>query len=106
MLVGRDVEQGALDRLLAGAREGHSGALVLEGQPGSGKSALLAYAAEHADGMRVLRARGIESEAQVPFAGLLELLRPALGALGVVPGPQAEALEGALALRPAQSQDR
>ena len=54
--------------------------------------------------MRVLRARGVESEAQVPFAGLLELLRPALGALDRIPEPQAEALGGALALRPAAAQ--
>ena len=56
--------------------------------------------------MRVLRARGIESEARVPFAGLLELLRPALGALDRIPEPQAAALGGALALRPATAQDR
>ena len=55
--------------------------------------------------MRVLRARGIESEARVPFAGLLELLRPALAALEQIPAPQRSTLEGALALRPATAQD-
>ena len=58
------------------------------------------------DGMSVLSARGIESEAQVPFGGLLELLRPALVALDRIPEPQAAALAGALALRPARAQDR
>ena len=56
--------------------------------------------------MRVLRARGIESEARVPFAGLLELLRPALGALKRIAEPQRAALESALALRPAAAYDR
>jgi predicted ATPase len=56
--------------------------------------------------MRLLRARGIESEAHVPFAGLLELLRPALGVLSRIPRPQAVALESALALRPGAAKDR
>jgi DNA-binding CsgD family transcriptional regulator len=56
--------------------------------------------------MRILRARGIESEARVPFGGLLELLRPALSALDRIPEPQAAALESALALRPASAHDR
>ena len=56
--------------------------------------------------MRVLRARGIESEAQIPFASLLELLRPALVMLDKIPEPQAVALEGALALRRGPAQER
>jgi hypothetical protein len=56
--------------------------------------------------MSVLRAGGVQSEAQLPFGGLFELLRPALGSLGRIPAPQAEALEGALALRPARGEDR
>jgi DNA-binding CsgD family transcriptional regulator len=56
--------------------------------------------------MRILRARGIESEAQIPFAGLAELLRPVLTSLGRIPAPQAAALAGALALGPARAQDR
>jgi DNA-binding CsgD family transcriptional regulator len=106
MLLGREEERLALDRLLADARTGHSGVLAFVGEPGIGKTALVDYAAEHAAGMRVLRARGIESEAEVPFGGLLELLRPALTALDRIPAPQAEALAGALALRPAHAQDR
>ncbi len=56
--------------------------------------------------MTVLRARGVQSEAHIPFAGLLELLRPALDAIGRLPEPQASALAGALALRPARAYDR
>jgi DNA-binding CsgD family transcriptional regulator len=106
MLLGRDQERDELERLLAGAREGQSGVLVLVGEPGIGKSALLDELAGSARDMRVLRARGIESEAQVPFGGLFELLRPALVALDRIPAPQAEALETALALRPGHAQDR
>src|SRR4051812_28143926 len=105
-LLGREDERLALDRLLAEARDGRSGVLALVGEPGIGKTALLDYAADRAEGMRVLRARGIESEAEVPFAGLAELLRPALAALDRIPGPQAAALAGALALGPATAQDR
>jgi DNA-binding CsgD family transcriptional regulator len=106
MLVGRDPERLALRRVLADARIGHSGVLGLVGEPGIGKTALLEDARELAEGMNILRARGLESEANVPFAGLLEVLRPALGALDRVPPPQAAALEGALALRPGGAQDR
>src|SRR3954447_9182233 len=106
MLLGREDERLALDRLLAEAREGHSGVLSLVGEPGIGKTALLEHAAHCAGDMRVLRARGIQSEAEVPFAGLAELLRPALPALDRIPPPQASALAGALALEPATAQDR
>jgi hypothetical protein len=106
MLVGRTSERLALDHLLADARVGRSGVLALVGEPGIGKTALLDYAAESAAGMRVLRARGIESEAEVPFAGLSELLRPALGVLDRIPAPQAAALTGALALGPGTANDR
>jgi len=100
MLLGRERERQELDRVLATARSGRSAVLALVGEPGIGKTALLEYAEEQAAGLRVLRARGIDSEAHVPFAGLLELLRPALGLLERIPPPQAAALEGALALRP------
>jgi DNA-binding CsgD family transcriptional regulator len=106
VLVGRDSELRILDRLLADGRLGRSGVLALVGEPGIGKTALLEYAAASADGMRVLRARGVESEAEVPFGGLLELLRPALGAVEQIPQPQADALGGALALRPPHAGDR
>ncbi|HET6561772.1 MAG TPA: AAA family ATPase [Marmoricola sp.] len=99
MLVGREPEQRAISSLLAGARVGDSRALVLTGEPGIGKSALLAEAERLADRMLVLRAQGIESEQAVPFAALLQLLRPVLPLLDHVPAPQADALSTALLLR-------
>src|SRR3954466_10379766 len=106
MLLGRNDERLALDRLLTQARQGRSGVLALVGEPGIGKTALLDHAAASAVRTRGLRARGIQSEAEVPFAGLAELLRPALEALDRIPAPQARALAGALALEPATAQDR
>jgi DNA-binding CsgD family transcriptional regulator len=106
MLLGRATEQLAVDRLLAEARNGASGVLAFAGEPGIGKTALLEYAASRAQGMCVLHARGVESEAEVPFASLAELLRPALPALERIPAPQAAALAGALALAPASANDR
>jgi DNA-binding CsgD family transcriptional regulator len=106
MLLGRDQERLAIDRVLAEARAGRSGVLALVGEAGIGKTALLEYARGAAGAMRVLTARGIESEAEIPFAGLAELLRPALGAIDRVPAPQSDALAGALALAPASAKDR
>jgi DNA-binding CsgD family transcriptional regulator len=106
MLLGRADEQREIQLVLARARSGASAVLALAGEPGIGKTALLDYAAQDAAGMRLLRARGIESEAQIPFGSLLELIRPALVLLDKIPAPQAAALEAALALRPAAAQDR
>lgn len=106
MLLGRDEEQRRLHHVLAEARSGRSGVLVLSGEAGIGKSALLDAAEGFAADMRVLRARGVEAEGEVPFGGLLELLRPALRAVDQIPRPQAAALESALALRPGGGYDR
>ena len=106
VLVGRDREREAIERALDSGRSGTSATLALVGEAGIGKTVLLDHAAQCATGMRVLRARGIESEAQIPFAALLELLRPALAMLGAIPEPQAIALEGALALRRGPAQER
>ena len=106
MLLGREQERREIDQALAQARSGASSVLALTGEPGIGKTALLDYAAGQAGGMRLLRARGIKSEAQIPFGSLLELIRPALVLLDQIPPPQAVALEGALALRPGSAQDR
>jgi hypothetical protein len=106
MLLGRDQERHEIEQALDRARSGASATLALAGEPGIGKTALLDYAAGCATGMRVLRARGIKSEAQIPFGSLLELLRPALGMLDKIPEPQAVALEGALALRRGAAQER
>ncbi len=106
MLLGRTQERLAIDRLLAEARQGHSGCLAFVGEPGIGKTVLLEYALGEAAEMRLMRARGVESEAEIAFAGLAELLSPALGAIERIPPPQAAALEGALTLGPALAQDR
>src|SRR5215510_9239247 len=102
VLHGRHQECAAVDRLLRAAREGRSEVLVLRGEAGVGKSALLAWAAgragEVAGGMTVLRAGGVESEVQLPFAALHQLLRPLLDRLGRLPAVQAAALRAALGL--------
>ncbi|RMI29192.1 LuxR family transcriptional regulator [Nocardia stercoris] len=98
LLYGRDVEHARIGELLDRARAGHSGALVLRGDPGIGKTALLDDAAATAGELRVLRGMGIESEAELPFAGLQLLLRPALGGLSALPEPQHRALSAALGL--------
>jgi DNA-binding CsgD family transcriptional regulator len=95
-----------VDELLVGAREGESGSLVIRGEPGIGKSALLDYARLRAGGMQVLTTVGIEAEADLAFAGLYGLLRPILGHLAVVPRLQAEALSGALGLTPSTGSER
>ncbi|WP_426595036.1 helix-turn-helix transcriptional regulator [Cellulomonas sp. McL0617] len=108
MLVGRERERQVIATLVAAARVGESGTLVLRGEAGIGKSALLedAAAAVTDAGMLVLRAAGIDAEREVPFGGLLQLLRPVLDHLDALPGPQAEALGSALALTPGSGGER
>lgn len=106
MFFGRTHELARIERTLAAARLGTSGVLVVSGDAGIGKTALLEQAVALADGMLVLRARGVQQEADVPFAGLLSLLRPVLGHLDVLPEPQARALRVALALDAGQERDR
>ncbi|MEV4375856.1 LuxR family transcriptional regulator [Streptosporangium sp. NPDC049644] len=100
-LHGRESEEDAIAELLAGARAGTSSSLVLRGEPGIGKTALLDHAAATAGDMRLVRGTGVEFEAELPFSGLQLLLRPALGSLAALPGPQREALEAAFGLGPA-----
>ena len=97
MLLGRAAEQRELDLLIQHARVGTSGAVVLRGEPGIGKTALLGYAAERAGSMPILRATGIEAEAELAFGGLHALLRPLAGRLDAQSGRYA-ALRGALGL--------
>src|ERR671910_764725 len=97
-LHGRTVEQERLLGLLGDARVGRSGAVVVVGEPGAGKSALLELVRTAAEGMLVLEAKGVESEARLPFAALHQLLRPAFGLLERLPSPQADALRAAFAL--------
>ncbi|WP_315098394.1 ATP-binding protein, partial [uncultured Cellulomonas sp.] len=108
MLVGREEERQVIRKLVASARVGESGTLVLTGEAGIGKSALLEDAADAVTeaGMRVLRAAGVDAEREVPFGGLLQLLRPVLDHLDAIPAPQAEALGSALALVPGSGSER
>lgn len=86
--------------MIEAAREGRSAALLVHGEAGMGKTSLLRDAAEQATGLRVLRARGIESESHLPFAGLSELLAPLLDLRSEIPPVQAMALGGALEATP------
>ncbi len=106
MLVGRRAEHARIAELLAGAREGRSGALLLRGDPGIGKTALLEQAASMAAGMTVVHALGVEAEAEIEFSGLHELFRPLLGLLEAIPARQAQALRGALGLADSEAADR
>jgi DNA-binding CsgD family transcriptional regulator len=95
MLWGRASESARLDGLFADAAAGRSGVVVVRGEPGVGKSALLADASSRAAGARVLWTQGIESESPLAFAALHRLLRPVLPCLDRLPAPQARALRGA-----------
>lgn len=97
--MGREDEQRTLDALVSGARVGRSGVLVLSGDPGIGKSALLGYAVDRADGFQLLRHAGTKVEHELPFAGLARVLQPLLDGLDDLPPPQARALGVALARR-------
>jgi predicted ATPase len=97
-LRGRDAECATLDRLVEEVRSGKSRALVLRGEPGVGKTALLDYAIGSAPNLRVLRAVGVESEMELAFASLQQLCAPMLDRLGRLPGPQQDALSVAFGL--------
>ena len=105
-LLGRERECLAIDRLLQAAVRGESGALVLRGHPGIGKSVLLDYAAEHAGDSLVLRITGVEAESDLAFAGLYGLIRPVVATLNELPERQSAALSGALGLGQAVEADR
>ena len=106
MLWGRGQQCDALDGLLAEVRTGHSRVLVIRGEPGIGKTALLGYAAEAAQGFQVARAGGVESEMELPFAALHQLCGRMLGRLDRLPGPQRDALGVAFGLRAGSAPDR
>jgi DNA-binding CsgD family transcriptional regulator len=100
MLLGRQEECHRVDRLLVEARAGSSGVLLIRGAPGVGKTSLLRYADEHGRGMLCLWVRGVESESEIGFSSLHELLSPIVQQLELIPNPQAAAVRGALALGP------
>ena len=98
VLLDRDRERDAIDLLLADARRGRAAALVVRGEAGIGKTSLLEYAAGRAERWRVIRASGIESEMELPFAGLHQLCTPLLEGLDRLPEPQQNALGTAFGL--------
>jgi DNA-binding CsgD family transcriptional regulator len=105
-LLGRRGECAALDQLVASVRAGPSRALVLRGEAGVGKSALLEYLAQHASGCGMTRAVGVESEMELAYAGLHQLCAPFLDRLERLPGPQRDALGTAFGLRDGNAPDR
>jgi DNA-binding CsgD family transcriptional regulator len=106
MLLGRLPERAALSQLLDAARAGRSGVLVVRGEPGVGKTALLDWAIESAAGLRVARVAGVESEMELAFAVLQQLCAPMLGKLEGLPGPQRDALRVAFGLTAGPAPDR
>ncbi|HEY2319228.1 MAG TPA: AAA family ATPase, partial [Solirubrobacteraceae bacterium] len=105
-MIGRGDERERLDRLVSGARAGESAVLVLLGAAGAGKTALLEYMANGAEGVRVVRAAGAEAEMELPFAGLHQLCASLLDRLDELPGPQADALGTAFGLSAGPQPDR
>jgi len=105
-LLDRDRERDVLDRLVAATRAGQSRVLVLRGEAGIGKTALLGYLSAVAEGCRITRAAGVESEMELPFASLHALCAPMLGRLGHLPIPQRDALNTAFGTSAGPPPDR
>ena len=105
-LLDRVGERDVLERLLAGVRAGQSRVLVLRGEAGVGKSALLRHLSIAAEGCRIARAAGVESEMELPYAGLHALCAPMLGRVDQLPGPQRDALSTAFGLSAGPPPDR
>ena len=105
-LTDRRGERVVLDQLIGAVRAGGSRVLVVRGEPGVGKSVLLDYLAEHASGCRVARTAGVQSEMELAFAGLHQLLAPMLDGLDRLPVPQREALRTAFGLSTGPVPDR
>src|SRR6266849_3049940 len=105
-LTDRRGERGVLDQLINTVRAGGSGVLVVRGEPGVGKSALLDYLVGHAAGCRVVRAAGVQSEMELAFAGLHQLLAPVLDRADRLPVPQRDALRTAFGLSAGPVPDR
>ena len=105
-LTGRRAECDVLGRLMAAVRTGESRALVVHGEPGVGKTALLEYLAGQASGCRVVRALGVQSEMELAFAVLHQLCAPMLDRLERLPAPQRDALRTAFGLSAGPAPDR
>jgi DNA-binding CsgD family transcriptional regulator len=105
-LMGRRREREVLDRLIGAVRSGQSRALVVRGEPGVGKTALLEYLVEQASDCRVLRAAGVQSEMELAFAGLHQLFAPIDDRVERLPVPQRAALRTAFGVSPGPAPDR
>src|ERR1700716_3819251 len=105
-LRGRSREREQLGRLLTGIRSGRSGVLVVRGEAGIGKTALLEQLVEEASGCVVARAAGVQADMELPFAGLQQLFGSMLRPLERLPGPQRDAVEVAFGLRSGPASDR
>src|SRR5690349_2587611 len=105
-LTGRRSERDVLDRLIEAVGAGESSALVVRGEAGVGKTALLEYVVEQAPGFRVVRAAGVQSEMELAYAGLHQLLASMLDRLDGLPAPQGEALRTAFGLASGRPPDR
>jgi DNA-binding CsgD family transcriptional regulator/tetratricopeptide (TPR) repeat protein len=105
-LIDRHAECGVLDGLLEAIRAGESRALVVSGEAGVGKTALLEYLSEQASDCRLARAAGVQSEMELPFAGLHQLCAPMLDNLARLPLPQREALRTAFGMSAGSAPDR
>jgi DNA-binding CsgD family transcriptional regulator/tetratricopeptide (TPR) repeat protein len=106
VLLGRAQESAVIDQLLENARKGGSGVIVIKGEAGIGKTALLDYATQLVSGMRVLRVSGVESEAEIPFGALHLLLHGELALIDSLPEVQGAALRAALGEAPVRAEDR
>jgi DNA-binding CsgD family transcriptional regulator len=105
-LLGRGTERDRLEVILDDARRGLSGVLVLRGEPGVGKTALLDYAQAAAEDLNVIRIDGVETEMELSFAALHQFLRPCLAHLDVLPAPQRTALQLAFGMADGRTPDR
>ena len=103
---GRERERAALDQMLDRVREGESAALVLRGEAGIGKTALMQYCARQASGCRVAQIAGVESELEMPFAAIHQLCEPILAGIDALPEPQQQALRVAFGLAVGSAPDR
>jgi DNA-binding CsgD family transcriptional regulator len=105
-LFGREREMAILSRLIEAARGGHSGTVVVRGDPGVGKTALVDQVLESASGLRVLRAAGVESEMELPYAALQQLCSPVIDRLDTLPAPQRDALSKVFGLTGGEPPER
>jgi DNA-binding CsgD family transcriptional regulator len=105
-LINRDAERAVLDQFVVGVRAGEGQALVVRGEPGVGKTVLLDYLVGRSGGCRMVRAAGVQSEMELPYAGLHQLCAPLLGHAGRLPDPQQQALRIVFGLSEGPPPDR